>query len=140
MAHAIFIAEAARRQLSVETYSAGVYDFRDLPPVSETTATCLQHNTPPAKEESTWVRDLPLGSIDRFLVMEQHHAEALVWEFGVSPERISLLGEFDPQNRGREIADPIGKSSQAYEECYRRIQECLVNYLESAEELLSGSH
>jgi protein-tyrosine-phosphatase len=138
MAHAIFVAETARRHLSVKTYSAGIYDFRDLPPVFETTTTCLQHNTPPAKEESTWVRDLPLDAIDRFLVMEHAHAEALVREFGVAPERITLLGEFDPQNRGREIADPIGQSSLVYDGCYRRIHECIVNYLENAEELREG--
>lgn len=135
MAHAIFVAEAATRQLSVQAYSAGVYDFTDLPPVPDTIRTCLMHNTPPPKEESTWARDLPLDSIDRFLVMEQHHADVLVYEFGVSPDRVTLLGEFDPRGRGREIADPIGQSGSVYEDCYTQIRDCIVNYLDSAEEL-----
>lgn len=131
MAHAIFVAEIERRNLQMETHSAGVCDFTDLPPVYDTIATCLKFNTPPPKEESTWVRDLPLASIDRFLVMEQYHAHALVEEFGVSPERINLLADFDPEDRGREIDDPIGRGSAVYEKCYRQIRDCLVNYLDS---------
>jgi protein-tyrosine-phosphatase len=135
MAHAIFVAEVASRRLSVQAYSAGVYDFTDLPPVADTIRTCLKHNTPPPKDESTWAADLPLDSIDRFLVMEQHHADVLVQEFGVSPKRVSLLGEFDPHDRGREIADPIGQSSTVYEDCYAQIRDCILNYIDSAEEL-----
>jgi protein-tyrosine-phosphatase len=133
MAHAIFVAEAASRQLSIQAYSAGVFDFTDLPPVADTVRTCLKHNTPPPKEESTWARNLPLDSIDRFLVMEELHAEALIQEFGVSPDRVTLLGEFDPHGRGREIDDPIGENSLVYEECYSRIRDCIVDYLDRVE-------
>jgi len=135
MAHAILVAEAAKRQLSIEAYSAGVYDFRDLPPVSDTVTTCLNHSTPPPKTESTWAPELPLDSINRFLVMGQHHADSLIGEFGVSPDRVSLLGEFDPQRRGREISDPIGMGRAVYEECYGLIRDCIVNYLDTAAEL-----
>lgn len=131
MAHAIFVAEVASRQLSLEAYSAGVYDFSDLPPVDDTVRTCLQHNTPPPKEESTWVRDLPLDSIDHFLVMEQHHADMLVQGFGISPDRVALLGEFDPHGREREISDPIGRGLTVYEECYNRLHDCIIHYLDS---------
>ncbi|MGH9971783.1 MAG: hypothetical protein ACREBG_28860 [Pyrinomonadaceae bacterium] len=130
MAHAICVAEAKKRQLSLDIYSAGVFDFTDLPPVADTTETCLNHNTPPAKEESTWVRNLPLDSIDRFLVMEQAHADALIEDYGVPSERVALLGKFDPQQRSAEIADPIGYGSKVYERCYARILDCIVNYLE----------
>lgn len=130
MAHAICAAEAKKRQLSIDIYSAGVFDYRDLPSVDETTRTCRNHDTPPAKEESTWVPDLPLGSIDRFLVMEQVHADVLVEEYGISPGRVTLLGEFDPQQRSAEIADPIGYGSNVHERCYAQIRDCVVNYLE----------
>jgi protein-tyrosine phosphatase len=130
MAHAIFVAEAASRGLSVEVYSAGVYDFTDQPPIDDTIATCLKHNTPLVKEP-TWVRDLPLDSIDRFLVMEQHHAEVLTREFGVSPERVSLLGEFDPHGRGSEIEDPFNRGSLVYDQSYEQIRDCIVNYLDA---------
>ena len=133
MAHAIFVAEAASRGLSVDVYSAGVYDFTDQPPIADTLRTCLRHNTPSPKERPTWVRDLPLESIDRFLVMEQHHADVLTREFGVSPGRVSLLGEFDPHGRGPEIDDPFNRGSLVYDESYEQIRDCIVNYLDTNE-------
>jgi len=136
MAHAIFVAEAQQRLLPVETYSAGVFDFRGAPPIDETTLTCELHQTPPPEKVATWVRDLPLDSITRFLVMEQHHKDALVYEYGVSPERVSLLGDFDPKQRGSEIDDPYGESSIVYQHCYAKIRDCIVNYLDSTNELL----
>lgn len=131
MAHAIFVAEARKRALAVTVYSAGVADFSDQPPLTETSDTCLAHHTPPAKETPTWAGQLPLDSIDRFLVMEQSHAYMLTSEYGISPERISLLGTFDPQRRGDEIADPFGLGSLAYERSYKLIRDCIVGYLDT---------
>ena len=133
MAHAIFVAEASRRQLAVDVYSGGVFDFRGAPAIEETTATCELNNTPAPEEVATWVRDLPLRSINRFLVMEQFHADMLIEQFGVSPNRIALLGKFDPRNRGREIEDPFGQSNAVYQESYDLIRDCIVNYLDNAE-------
>jgi protein-tyrosine-phosphatase len=135
MAHAIFLAEARKRSLPVEVYSAGIYDFSDAPPLQETSMTCLQHNTPPPKESPTWVRQLPLKSIDRFLVMEQDHADMLMSEYGISPARISLLGQFDPQQRGAEIADPFSYGSLVYERSYELIRDCIIGYLDTTDEL-----
>ena len=135
MAHAIFVAEAKQRQFSVAVYSGGVFDFRGAPAIHETTATCELNNTPAPEEVATWVRDLPLRSIGRFLVMEQFHADMLISQFGVSPNRIDLLGKFDPHNRGREIKDPFGQSNAVYQESYDLIRDCIANYLDSIEDL-----
>jgi len=134
MAHAILVAEARRRQLSYDVYSAGVFDFRGAPPIQETTNTCELNNTPAPEEIATWVNDLPLASISRFLVMEQLHADVLMYEYGVSLSRISLLGEFDPRERGREIEDPFGQSDAVYQESYDLIHDCIVNYLDRSED------
>ena len=131
MAHAIFVAEARKRSLAIEVYSGGVYDFSDQPSLTETSNTCLAHQTPPVKETPTWVGQLPLDSIDRFLVMEHSHADILTREFGISPERISLLGAFDPHGRGLEIADPFGLGKPAYDRSYKLIRDCVLGYLES---------
>ena len=130
MAHAIFVAEASKRSLAIEVYSGGVYDFSDQPPLTETSNTCLAHQTPPAKETPTWVGQLPLDSIDRFLVMEHSHADVLTSEYGISPERISLLGAFDPHGRGLEIADPFGLGKPAYDRSYKLIRDCILGYLD----------
>jgi protein-tyrosine-phosphatase len=135
MAHAIFVSEVDKRGLPVEVYSAGVCDFRGAPPIDDTTRTCTLHNTPAPREVATWVRDLPLDSITRFLVMEQDHAEALIDSYGIAPARVSLLGEFDPKKRSVEIADPFSRGSLVYEECYEQIRDCIVNYLDTTDEL-----
>jgi protein-tyrosine-phosphatase len=135
MAHAILVSEANKRALPVDVYSAGIFDFRGSPPIDETTLTCAVHNTPAPREVASWVRDLPLESITRFLVMEQHHADALIEAYGVEPDRVSLLGEFDPQRRGDEIADPYSQGGLVYEECYGQIRDCIVGYLDSTDEL-----
>ncbi len=135
MAHAIFVAEARKRSLSIEVYSAGVFDFSDAPPLDETTRTCVQHKTPPPRESPTWVGQLPLDSINRFLVMEHYHAEVLTSDFGISPNRISLLGTFDPQQRAAEIADPFGQGSLVYERSYQLIRDCIIGYLDTTDEL-----
>jgi protein-tyrosine-phosphatase len=135
MAHAILVDEVRKRSLAVKVYSAGVFDFSDAPALDETSTTCLQHNTPPPKDSPTWVGELPLDSIDRFLVMEQDHAERLASEYGVSPQRISLLGTFDPRHRGREIDDPFGQGPSVYERSYQLIRDCVIGYLETTHEL-----
>lgn len=136
MAHAIFVAEANKRSLTLDVYSGGVYDFSDQPALTETADTCLAHHTPPAKETPTWVGQLPLDSIDRFLVMEQSHADALQRDFGVNPDRITLLGTFDPRKRGAEIADPFfSYSEEVYRGSYRLIRDCINGYLDSLGEL-----
>ncbi len=135
IAHAIFVSEVEKRSLPVEVYSAGVLDFRGAPPVEDTLKTCLDHDTPSPKEDPTWISDLPLDSITRFLVMENYHADALIHEFGVSPDRVSLLGEFDPHSRGAEIDDPFGRGRAFYKQSYLRIRDCIVNYLDTADEM-----
>ena len=139
MAHAIMVDEVARRSLAIHIYSAGIIDFSDQPPLTETSTTCLHYNTPAPKETPTWVAQLPLASIDRVLVMEQSHADALRNHFGVSGDRVCLLGDFDPQRRGAEIPDPFFSYSEAvYQSSYRRIRDCIIEYLETADEITSA--
>lgn len=136
MAHAILSDEALKRSLAIDIFSAGTLDFSDQPPLIETSMTCLHYHTPVPKQTPTWVAQLPIGSIDRFLVMEQRHADALRDEFGISPDRISLLGTFDPKRRGAEIDDPFfSYSEEVYRSSYRRIRDCIIGYLETADEL-----
>ena len=135
MAHAILVAEVERRGLPVEVYSAGVFDFRGEPAINDTTDTCDMHQTPAPEEVATWVRDLPIDAIKRFLVMEKMHAEVLMEDYAIEPERISLLGEFDPKRRGVEIADPYSRGRAVYERSYNQIRDCIVEYLDKTDDL-----
>ncbi|TMQ72261.1 MAG: low molecular weight protein arginine phosphatase [Candidatus Eisenbacteria bacterium] len=61
-------------------------------------------------------------SADIVLVMERGHLAA-VRALGADPERSHLLSEWPaPGEPGLEISDPFGASSEAYEECWRRIR------------------
>lgn len=136
MAHAILTDEVSKRSLDIDVYSAGILDFSDQPPLDETSRTCLYFKTPPPNRTPTWVGQLPLDSINRFLVMEQNHAEALQHQFGISADRISLLGSFDPKQRGAEIPDPFFSYSQeVYRRSYNVMRECIIEYLKTADEL-----
>jgi protein-tyrosine-phosphatase len=136
MAHAIMLDESRKRSLPIEVFSAGILDFSDQPPLIETATTCLHFHTPVPKQTPTWVPQLPLESIDRFLVMEQRHADALRDQFGVVPDRISLLGTFDPKCRGAELDDPFfSYSDEVYRSSYRQIRDCIIGYLETAAEI-----
>ena len=135
MAHAILVAEAEKRRLPIEVYSAGVFDFRGEPAIDDTTNTCEMHDTPAPVEVASWVRDLPIDEITRFLVMEKMHAEVLIEGYAIEPERISLLGKFDPKGRGAEIADPFSHSSVVYERSYLQIRDCIVAYLDATDDL-----
>ena len=42
-----------------------------------------------------------------------------------------MLGEFDPQKRGADIEDPIGKDAVEFERCYDRLRDCIVHYLDT---------
>jgi protein-tyrosine-phosphatase len=140
MAHAILIDEVRKRCLPVAIYSAGVADFSDEPPLAETSRACLHFHTPAPKETPTWVAKLPLESIDRFLVMEHRHAAALQNQFGVSADRISLLGSFDPKRRGVEIPDPFfSYDEKVYRSSYLVMRDCIVEYLDTADELMRAT-
>jgi len=136
MAHAIFVDEARKRSLPIDVYSAGVIDFSDQPQLEETSATCLSHNTSPPKDSPMFVAELPLQSIDRFLVMEHYHAHVLLHDYDIPPERVSLLGDFDPRQRAAEISDPFGRGEIAYERSYRLMRDCIINYLETTDDQL----
>ena len=134
MAHAILTDEVQKRSLDIDIYSAGIVDFSDHPPLDETSKTCIHYNTPPPKLMPTWVGQLPLASIDRFLVMEQNHAEALENQFGISSDRITLLGTFDPRRRGAKNPDPFfSYSEEIYRSSYRLIRDCIIEYLRTIE-------
>jgi protein-tyrosine-phosphatase len=135
MAHAILEEEAKRRSLPIKIYSAGVLDFSDQPQLDETAMSCFRHQTSPPKNAPTWAGQLPLASINRFLVMEHYHAEMLMNEFDVPADRITLLGAFDPRQRGAEIADPFGGGDAIYDRQYRLIRDCIIRYLDTADEL-----
>jgi protein-tyrosine-phosphatase len=136
MAHAICVAEIARRSWSVTIYSGGTSDFTGDEPLDHAVKTCALNHTPTQKATATFVRDLPLSSIDHFLAMERRHVETLVSEYGIPPSRVTLLGSHDPRARGEEIDDPIGQNQAAFNRCYGLLRDCITHYLDASAERL----
>src|SRR5688572_25492742 len=110
MAQAIFSAEAKRRKMVVKTLSAGMFNFEGQQAVREAKLCCERHGTPLVNQFSTYFRSVDLPSTTRIFVMTKEHAELLTEADPTLAERISLLGSFDPQHRGDEVEDPIGKN------------------------------
>jgi len=135
MAHAICIPEITKRGWTVQVYSAGTMDLTGTAPAIPTLVTCCQNSTPPQKDGSTFVRDSPLPTIDRFFVMEHEHVTALVTDYGVSPLRVSLLGTFDPKSKEPEIEDPMNQGSVEFDRCYSRIRRCIMHYFDTTTEI-----
>ena len=135
MAHAIAIPELTERGWAVQVHSAGTMDFTGTAPATLTWVTCCQNSTPPQKDGSTFVRDLPLQSIDRFFVMEHEHAATLTTEYGVPASRVTLLGTLDPKSKEPEIEDPMNQGSVEFDRCYSRIRRCILHYFDTTTEI-----
>jgi len=131
MAHAILESEVARRSLPIKVYSAGVSDFTDTCPADAAWITCLQHGTPISKFSATFVRDLDLSRTVRIFIMEPAHHEVLASLRPDISAPVTLLGQFDPKQRGTTIEDPMNQRVLAFERCYSRLRDCINHYLDT---------
>lgn len=67
-------------------------------------------------------RDLA-GRSDFVFVMSPAHRAAVV-ALGVPPEQVHVISEWpEPGEPGLPVFDPFGASSEAYEECWRRLRQ-----------------
>jgi protein-tyrosine phosphatase len=75
-------------------------------------------------------RSRPLGrvrarEIDLVIVMDSAQRSHVARVFGVSPARIIVAGDLDPRSSAtRAIADPWGKSLDAFAESFDRLDHC----------------
>jgi protein-tyrosine phosphatase len=75
-------------------------------------------------------RSRPLGrararEMDLVIVMDSAQRSHVARVFGVSPERIIVAGDLDPKlSPTRAIADPWGKSQEAFAESFDRLDRC----------------
>ena len=64
-------------------------------------------------------------AFDLVIVMDSAQRSHLARVFGVSPARIVVAGDLDPQQTAtRAIADPWGKSLEAFSESFDRLDRC----------------
>jgi protein-tyrosine-phosphatase len=63
--------------------------------------------------------------MDLVIVMDSAQRSHVARVFGVSPARIIVAGDLDPQlSATRAIADPWGKSLEAFAESFDRLDRC----------------
>ncbi|MFQ3671233.1 MAG: hypothetical protein SNJ84_07220, partial [Verrucomicrobiia bacterium] len=129
MAHAICLARCAELSLPINVFSAGLLDYTGQYLVENAWLVCCKNGTPPAKSTSTFIRDLPIAQMDRFLVMEHRHQAILQEDYRMAPGIIGLLGAYDVNNKDHEIKDPIGRAPIEFEKCYSRLSLCVNNML-----------
>ena len=73
-----------------------------------------------------------VDSCDLIVVMEREHAEDLRKSYPDRYDRVVLLPLFDGTARGYErygIEDPFGRTPEAYDDCYRRIQRAVAELI-----------
>jgi len=106
----------------IEVESAG-FIGPDRPAEPRGLALAGQRGTDLSAHRSRLVRADDDTRFDLFIVMTRRHRDKLIRYFGVSPDRIALLGDFD-SNGGpeREIADPFGKGDQVFEKSFGQIE------------------
>jgi len=116
MAHAIIAAASKKRGLGIKTISAGLFaDFEGMLAVRAARITCDKYQTPMPHFVATHISKVDLSQAARIFVMEQKHVSLLLSNSSLPPERICLIGEFDPMQRGPEIVDPMGEDMEAFE-------------------------
>ena len=74
------------------------------------------------------VRDV--GRADLIVCMEEHHASAVIQLDGAADPRTRLLSEFESVRNdagGTGIDDPVGRTIEKYQACFRRIDRCVTN-------------
>lgn len=133
-------AGALRRLLAADSgrvavESAGTAAWDDQPATEAAVRVAAQSGVDISGHRSRRLTPAIVRAADMVLVMERGHLTA-VRALGADPDRSHVLSEWPgPGEPGLEISDPFGASSEAYEECWRRIQhhlERVVPYIREA--------
>jgi protein-tyrosine-phosphatase len=109
--------------------SAGTAAWDDQPATEAAVRVAAHAGVDISGHRSRRLTPVMVRAADMILVMERGHLTA-VRALGADPERSHVLSEWPgPGEPGLEISDPFGASSEAYEECWRRIQQHLERVL-----------
>jgi len=125
--------EAEGARIVVE--SAGTAAWEDQPATAPAIQVAGKSGVDLSGHRSRRLTPAMVRAADLVLVMERGHLVA-VRALGADADHSHVLSEWPaPGEPGLEISDPFGASSEAYEECWRRIQhhlERVVPYIREA--------
>jgi len=122
LAEAALKAELGADRSRVEVLSAGTAADPGQPAATLSVAVAEKDAIDLTGHAARRVTSELLDGADVVLVMERSHLNA-VRALGADPERTHLLSEWPPPGEPElTVSDPFGGSSEAYEECWRRIR------------------
>lgn len=126
LARALFARLAAEAGLPVEALSAGLYASPGARPPAEALAIAKEAGLDLTGHAAAPVSREVFEASDLVLVVERFQASELRDLFPRDAGKIRLLSEFAAgRHRGREIADPFGRSLPHYRSSLEEIRECV---------------
>jgi Sua5/YciO/YrdC/YwlC family protein len=115
----------------VEVISAGTSAIMGMKPTSEAKAVLLKEGMDVSDHIAAKVSDEMLKRADLILVMEKAHEDFILGKLPMVKNRMYLLKEFAKMtDSDLNIYDPIGLSSEVYQDCYNTIKDALSRIVE----------
>ncbi len=136
LAAAALVQELGSDRDRVSVSSAGTAAADGQPPTAESIAVAARDGIDIRGHRSRRVSPGVAREADLVVVMERGHM-GMVQAMGADPGRIHVLSEWpDPGEPGLPVSDPFGASSEAYEECWRRIRRHVLRLVPHVREAL----
>jgi protein-tyrosine-phosphatase len=123
---------AAERGRGLSVRSAGVAAESYFQVPSGARAALAAQGIPEVEHSPKLVTRELLAWADLVLVMERMHRELILERFPEFSDKVHLLKAFTSRPGPEDIADPIGRSDQAFAACCREIRACLEALLDGA--------
>ena len=118
----------------VKVISAGTGVYISMGASAETIEVLRREGIDASMHQSQPVTKTMLKKADLILVMTQMHRQQILEKVPSVEDRVYLLREFanisSAFGTDMDVSDPIGKSSEAYEECLWMIKEAIVKIVE----------
>lgn len=139
MAAAALLAELGPDASRVVVESAGTSAQAGQPASAGTLEVTRASGIDLALHRARRVTPALVGRSGMTFVMEPHHRSALE-AMGAPVDRTYLLSEFPPPGEpGLSVFDPFGASTEAYEECWRRIRVHVRRLVPAVREALEST-
>ncbi|HLG05778.1 MAG TPA: low molecular weight protein-tyrosine-phosphatase [Gemmatimonadales bacterium] len=120
------IEQAGIRDLVVE--SAGFFG-PDRPAHERGSGIARRRGIDLSQHRSRLIPATPGEDFDLILAMTRRHRDDLIHRFGLSEDRIALLGDFDVADPPRrEIGDPYGQPDQVFEAVFAQIERSIEGW------------
>ena len=123
MAEGIFNHLAKEGNVNVIAESFGIDTITGAPVSEKSIEACKEIGIDISNLKSTYVDDVNLDKYEAFYCMSNSHANLLHQYYGVSPEKIKILG----------ISDPYGGNLMIYRYCREEIENSIKEILKNYE-------